>query len=235
MAILTMGGVIKRCGALLDDPANVRFTPDYLRPYIDQENESLEITLERVGVQQQQAEAIFSIPAAASSPNDLTPFFAAGGPLQYFLRPKYFDWKLQGQPDTSYSPSAAVDKLDDVPVGNLGCQQYRWTGGVILTTPSYTAVTLRIGFFALASDMYDDAAPVMRGIGNVLALQASVLVCDLNNGMGKLGARLQKNLARDKQNFCNLIVMQQQSKNIFPRSTKRGVATQISAGGSQFM
>jgi hypothetical protein len=237
MAILTLGGVTKRCAALLDDPGQRRFSSAYLAPYIDQENESLEIYLERLGVLQQESIAIFNWPAATNTNNgatnppfDLTPAFAAGQPLQWFLRPRYVEWKVQGQPDTNYDEADMVDKIDDVQIGNLGCQQYKWSGATLYLTPSFTPVTLRITFFALANDLYDPAQPVMRGIGNLLALQAATFVCSLNNQMGKLGEKLEKNLSRDKQNFTNLIQMANQAQNIFPRSTKRGVAVQISAG-----
>lgn len=220
---------------MLEDPANRRFTPDYLRPYIDQENEALQIMLERLGVQQEEAIAIFNIPAkVGDGPTDLTPYFSPGQPLQYLLRPKRLDWKIQGQLDPSYIESAAVNELDDVQQGNLGCQQYRWAGGAIQTTPSYTAVTLRVYFFALSQSIYDSASQLMRGIGFILARQVAIEVCASNNQMGKLQLRLEKSLSRDKQNFTNLIVMQQQAQLIYPRGTKRGRATQISAGGAPY-
>ena len=125
MAVLTVGQIVKRVGVLLDDPSNRRFTTAYIMPFIDQENESLEITLERLGIQQQEQIAIINLPAATAGPNgttppqDLAPFFAAGQPLQWFLRPKRIDWKVQGQPDVAYLQSDPVNELDDVQVGNL--------------------------------------------------------------------------------------------------------------------
>jgi len=241
MAILTVGDVIKSVGRRLDDPGNRRFTPDYIRPLIDDENEALEVTLARLGVQQNESIAILTLPAApvlsdgSNPPVDLAPYFAAGKPLEWFLRPKRVDWKVTGQPDTSYIQADAVDELDDVMVGNLGVQQYRWAQGSIQLTPSATPVTMRIYFYALATDVYDSATRVMRGIGNVLALQVACYICSLNNQMGKLGDKLEKTLSRDKQNFCNLIVIQQQAQNIFPRGTKRGTAAQISAGGTPYL
>jgi len=241
MAVLTVGGIIKRVGWLLDDPGNRRFTPDYIRPGIDQENEAFEIDLERMGVQQQEQIAIFNIPAAAPLPDgsnppvDLAPYFAPGQPLEWFLRPKRVDWKQTGQPDTNYDQANAVNELDDVQLGNLGVQQYRWAQGSIQLTPSYQPVTLRIYFFALSSDIYDDAQKVMRGIGFILANQVAAYIAASNNQMGKLGAKLEKDLARNKQNLSNLLVMQAQAQNIWPRGTKRGMATSISAGGTPYL
>ena len=241
MAVLTVGGIIKRVGWLLDDPGNRRFTPDYIRPGIDQENEAFEIDLERMGVQQQEQIAIFNIPAAAPLPDgsnppvDLAPYFAPGQPLEWFLRPKRVDWKQTGQPDTNYDQANAVNELDDVQLGNLGVQQYRWAQGSIQLTPSYQPVTLRIYFFALSSDIYDDAQKVMRGIGFILANQVAAYIAASNNQMGKFGAKLEKDLARNKQNLSNLLVMQAQAQNIWPRGTKRGMATSISAGGTPYL
>jgi len=241
MAILSVGDIVARVGWLLDDPGNRRFSADYIRPGIDQENEALEITLERLGIQQQEQIAIINLPAAvvlsngSNPPVDLAPYFAAGQPLQWFLRPKRIDWKVTGQPDTSYTQADSVNELDDVMVGNLGVQQYRWAQGSIQLTPSYTPVTIRVYFFALATDIYDDAQSVMRGLGYILATQVAAYIAASNNNMGKLQAKLEKNLSRDKQNLCNLLVMQAQSQNIFPRGTKRGQAAQISAGGTPYL
>ena len=241
MALMTMGDVIGRVQALLDDPAGRRFTSDYIRPYVDQENEEIQVFLERLGVQQEEQQAIFNVPAqvggsdGSTPPCDLTPYFAPGQPLQYLQRPTKVEWKVQGMPDVAYVPSDPVSSLDDVTIGNVGCQQYKWSGGAIYTTPSYTAVTFRITFLALTQTIYDSAAQVMRGTGNILALQVAAFIAALNNNMGKLQAKLDKNLSRNKQNLTNLLVMQQQSQLKVPRGTKRGRAVQISAGGNSFM
>jgi hypothetical protein len=242
MAILTVGQIVARVGWLLDDPGNRRFSSDYIMPGIDQENESLEITLERLGVQQQEQIALIALPAApppltdgSNPPVDLAPYFAAGQPLEWFLRPKRLDWKVTGQPDTSYSQANAVNELADVQIGNLGVQEYRWAQGSIQLTPSYTPVTIRLYFYALSTDIYDNAQSVMRGIGFILALQVAAVIAASNNNMGKAQAKIEKSLARDKQNLCNLLVMQAQAQNIFPRGTKRGQGVSISAGGTPYI
>ena len=241
MAVLTVGQIVKRVGWLLDDPGNRRFTSDYIMPGIDQENESLEVTLERLGIQQQEQIAIIALPAATAGPDgsnppvDLAQYFNPGQPLEWFLRPKRLDWKVTGQPDTSYVQADMVNELDDVQLGNLGVQQYRWAQGSVQITPSYTPVTIRLYFFALSTDIYDNAQSVMRGIGYILALQVASYICAMNNNMGKLADKLEKNLARDKQNLSNLLVMTAQAQNIFPRGTKRGQAAQISAGQTPYI
>jgi hypothetical protein len=240
VAILTVGQIIKRVGVLLDDPSNVRFSNAYIMPFVDQENESFEITLERLGIQQQEQIAIINLPSAtptsdgSTPPVDLAPYFAAGYPLQWFLRPKRIDWKLQGQPDTSYLQSDPVDELDDVQIGNLGPYQYRWAQGSIQLSAFYSAITIRVYFWALANDVYDNAQSVMRGIGFILATQVATLIASANNNMGKLLPKLEKNLARDKQNLSNLLVMTAQAQLIHFRGTRRGGAYPISAGGKPY-
>jgi len=58
-----MAQVNDRAAALLDDPGHRRFSSNYLRAHIDQQNEALMLTLERIGVQQQEQEAIFNLPS----------------------------------------------------------------------------------------------------------------------------------------------------------------------------
>ena len=241
MAVMTVAQIVKRVGWLLDDPGNRRFTSDYIMPGIDQENESIEIFLERLGIQQQEQTAIIALPPATTGPGgsnppvDLAQYFNPGQPLQWFLRPKRVDWKVTGQPDTSYNPANAVNELADVQLGNLVVQEYRWAQGSIQLTPSYQPVTVRIYFFALSTDIYDNAQSVMRGIGFILALQVASYICSLNNNMGKLQAKLDRNLARDKQSLTNLLVMAAQAQNMFPRGTKRGQGVSISAGGTPYI
>lgn len=235
MALWTQGDVVRRVQALLDDPAGRRFKPPYLAPYVDQEYEDILVLMERLGLQLQEQIAIFNVPAAAAAPNDLTAYFASGQPLQYLMRPKLVEWKLQGQPDTSYIPSDLVSALDDVMVGNQGWQQWTWSGGSIKTTPSYSAVTARITFDAMAPTLYDASQNISRGIGSMLALAVALFVASNNNEMGKLTPRLEKKFATTKRGFASLMVLQDQRKLRHPRSTKRGAAVQISAGGVPYI
>jgi hypothetical protein len=241
VAVLSAGDVIARVGALLDDPGNRRFRPDYVRPYLDQENSSIETFLAMLGIQQQEQIAIFDLPAATPGPNggtppfDFTPYFAPGQPLQWLLRPKRLDWKITGYPDTGYAQADPVNELDDVMMGSIGALQYRWAQGSIQTTPSFTPITVRVYFWALNTDIYDSAAPVMRGIGNLLAYQVADYICSLNNNMGKLAAKLQQSCSRDKRQFANFLIMQSQAQLIVPRGTKRGYAAQISAGNTPYL
>lgn len=236
MALLTQGDVVRRVQALLDDPAGRRFKPNYLSPYVDQENEDLLVMLETLGAQMLEQQAVINLPAATNTlPTDLTAYMGPGQPLQYMMRPKLIKWKQTGQPDTNYIESDFVNELDEVQQGNLGCQQWAWTGGAIQLTPSFLNTTIKIYFDAVAQAIYDPTAQVMRGIGNILALATAVLVCSMNNDMGKLGARLEKKLSSTKLRFSNLITMQGQIENKFPRSTKRGAAVQVSAGGTPYI
>jgi hypothetical protein len=231
MALLLMGDVIDRVGVLLDDPAHRFYSKDYIRPHVDQQNESLMIDLEALGVQQQEQIAIFNI-----GPNvtDLSPFFAAGQALQYFLRPIGVDWKVTSQPDTSYSPSVPVKELADVAPSNVGCQEYRWGAGVLQVTPSGTAVTLRVKFLALTDKVYDSAANVMRGIGFILASEAAFYIASLKNGKPTLLKALEVQKRRDRIKFAKLLVMQQQGMMIVPQGSRTATNVQISAGGVPF-
>jgi hypothetical protein len=240
MAIQSVGDVIQRVGVLLDDPSNTRFSKAYILPFVDQAIESYEISLERLGIQQQEQIAIINLPVATPTsdgscpPVDLTPQFAPGMPLQWFLRPKRIDWKLKGQPDTAYLQSDPVDELDDVQPGNLGPYQYRWAQGSIQLTANYTAVTIRVYFYALSNDYSDLSTLVMRGTGFIIATQVALKIAKLNNNMGKLAEDLKEDLSRDKQNLSNLLVQVAQAQLIHFHGTRRGTAYPISAGGNPF-
>jgi hypothetical protein len=231
MALLTMGQVNDRAAALLDDPGHRRFSTNYLRAHIDQQNESMMIALSAVGLQQQEQTAIFNIGVAVS---DLTPFFQVGQVLQYLLRPVSIDWKLEGQPDTSYAPSFPTQELIDVDPSNLGCQQYRWAGGTLQVTPSGTAVTLRVRYLALSATLFDSVQGIVMGIGFLLASMTARYVCSMNNGMGTLQKTLDTQVRRDKANLKNLFTQQRQGQNIVPRGIRRTTYPVISAGGSSY-
>ena len=232
MALLSMLQVNDRAAALLDDPGHRRFSTNYLRAHIDQQNEQMLISLCTLGLQQQEQTAIFNI---APQITDLTPYFQNGQPLQYLLRPKEIDWKITGLPDTAYNTSWPVEELDDVSPSNLGCEQYTWIGGSLQVTPSGTAVTLRIRYLALAASIVDPNQQIVLGLGFLLALMTARFVCSLNNGMGTLAKQLDADVKSNKRNVRNLFVMQQQGRNVFPRGIRRTIYPTISAGGSSYI
>lgn len=231
MALLTMGQVNDRAALLLDDQAHRRFSVNYLRGHIDQQNESMLISMTGMGVQQQEQTAIFNLNAGIS---DLTPFFQVGQPLQYLLRPKSVDWKLQGQPDTGYNDSFPVEELSDVDPSNLGCQNYRWAGGAMQVTPSGTPVTLRVRYVALNTTISDPLNQIVLGAGFLVASMVARFVCALNNGMGTLAKTLDTQVKVDRRNLKNLLVQQQQGQNIVARGIRRTTYPVISAGGSSY-
>lgn len=231
MALLLMGQVNDRAAALLDDPGHRRFSVNYLRAHIDQQNEQMLVALSTLGLQQQEQTAIFNLPVGTT---DLTPYFAPGQPLESFLRPKWMEWKVQGQPDTSYADSCPVQELADVDPSNLGCQQYRWAGGSLQVTPSGTAVTLRVRYLALVATVVDPNQQIVLGLGFLLALMTARFVCSLNNGMGALAKRLDEDVKTNKRNVRNLFVMAQQGQNIVVRGIRRTVTPVVAAGGSSY-
>jgi hypothetical protein len=231
MALLTMQQVNDRAATLLDDQGHRRFSSNYLRAHIDQQNEQMLISLSSMGLQQQEQTAIFNIPIGTT---DLTPYFQVGQPLQYLLRPKDIDWKVQGQPDTSYATSWPVDELDDVDPSNLGNQQYTWQGGFLQVTPSGTATTLRVRYLALVATIVDPNQGIVLGLGFLLALMTARFVCGLNNGMGTLAKQLDMDVKTNKRSVKNLFVVQQQKQNVFPRGIRRSTYPNVSAGGSSY-
>jgi hypothetical protein len=231
MALLTMGQVNDRAAALLDDPAHRRFSANYLRQHIDQQNEQMLVKLSSLGLQQQEQTAIFNLGVQIS---DLTPFFQVGQPLQYLLRPMSIDWKVQGQPDTSYQPSFPVQELADVDPSNLGCDQYRWAGGTLQVTPSGVAVTLRVHYLALNVSVVDPNQQIVLGIGFLLALMTARFVAAMNNGMGTLIKQLDTDIKSSRRDVKTLFTQQMQQQNIVPRGIRMTTSPVITAGGSSY-
>jgi hypothetical protein len=231
MALLLMSQVNDRAAALLDDQAHARFSREYLRSHIDQQNEQMLIKLTSMGLQQQEQTAFINLSALTS---DLTPFFQSGQPLQYLLRPVGIDWKLQGQPDTAYASSWPVDELTDVDPSSIGCPQYRWAGGTLQVTPSSSVVTLRVRYLALTATVVDPNQQIVLGLGFLLALMVARFVAALNNGMGKLTAQLDVDIKTSRRDVKSLFVQQLQKQNIVVRGVRRTAYPVITAGGSSY-
>lgn len=210
--------IVRRVGALLDDPANTRYSSDYLMPHIDQIYDEMDVDLERLGMEYLEHIAVVNI---NSNINDLTYLLADGQPLQSMKLPKEIRWKIQGQPDTSYFPSAYVDELDEVGPDSEGCLQWTFQQGSIQITPSSVALTLKIYFDAVSTNIYDPAQNVVRGTAHILSTRVAAYVASLQNGMGSLQKKLDVKADKAWTSFCKLVVMNSQSKQRVARSIHR--------------
>jgi hypothetical protein len=203
--------IIKRVGALLDDPGNTRFTAAYLTPHIDQVYEEMDVDLELMGMQYIEHVAIVNV---ASQISDLTYLIQTGQALSSMKLPKWMKWKLQGQPDTSYVKSAYVDELTEVALSSQGALEWTFQQGALQITPSSSALTLKIGFDAVSTDLYDPAQNVIRGTAHILAVRTAAYVAALRNGMGTLQKMLDAKASKDWTAFCKLVTKKNQSKQI---------------------
>lgn len=224
--------VVRRTGALLDDPSNSRFTAAYLIPFIDQVMQAMDVDLEVLGMQYVEHIAIVNV---ASQITDLTYLLASGQPLYLMKLVDGVDWKLQGQPDTSYLASDLVTELDDVAPTSVGALEYKFTQGALQITPSTSAMVLRIKYEAISTDIYDPAQGVVRGTAHIVASRTAAMVAGLKNSMGKYADRAQALADRDWTAFRSLVVMKEQSKLRGPRPIHRrswrGMMPMPSSGG----
>jgi hypothetical protein len=216
--------IVRRTGALLDDPANTRYTSAWLIPHIDQVFDEMDVDLERLGMQYIEHIAIVDV---AANTGDLTYLLADGQALATMKLPKRIRWKLQGQPDTSYSDSAYRDELDEVAQDSQGALEWVFQQGAIQITPSSAALTLKIYFDAVSTDIYDPAQNVIRGTAHILALRVAAYVASLQNGMGTLQKKLDAKANSAWTSFCKLVTMKQQSKqrvagSLHPRGRSAG-------------
>lgn len=210
--------VVKRVGVLLDDPANTRFTPAYLIPYIDQHFDEMDVDLERLGMQYIEHIAIVNVNANVT---DLTYLLADGQALASMKLPKQIRWKQQGQPDTSYRKSDQVSELDEVSEASIGALQWTYQQGAVQVTPSSVPLTLKIYFDAVSTDIYDAAQNVIRGTAHILAARTAAYIASQQSGMGTLQRKLDQKANNSWTSFCKLVAMQQQPKQRSPRPIHR--------------
>jgi hypothetical protein len=203
--------IIKRVGVLVDDPGNTRFSPAYLIPHIDQVYEEMDVDLELLGMQYVEHIAIVNVNANVT---DLTYMLANGQPLASMKLPSWMKWKLQGQPDTSYVRSAYVDELAEVALSSQGALQFTFQQGALQVTPSAVALTLKIGYEAVSTNIYDPAQGVIRGTAHILAVRVAAYVASLKGGMGSLQKMLDAKADRTWTAFCKLVTKKNQSKQI---------------------
>lgn len=210
--------IAKRVGALLDDPANTRFTAAYLIPYIDQQYDTLDVDLERLGMQYIEHIAIVDVNANVT---DLSYLLADGQALQSMKLPKKMKWKQQGLPDTAYQWSAYRSELDEVAADSIGAVQYTFQQGGLQITPSSVPLTLKIYFDAISTNIYDPAQGVIRGTAHILAARVAAYVASLKNGMGTLQKKAELEASNSWNSFCKLSTMNGQSKQRSPRPMHR--------------
>lgn len=210
--------VVKRVGALLDDPANTRYTAAYLIPHIDQIFDEMDVDLERLGMQYVEHIAIVNVNANVT---DLTYLLADGQALQGMKLPKEIWWKQQGQPDTSYLKSDYVDELDEVSQASIGAIEWTFQQGAIQLTPSSVPLTLKIYFDAVSTNIYDPAQNVIRGTAHILAARVAAYIASQQNGMGTVQKKLDMKANSAWSSFCKLVTMKQQSKQRSPRPVHR--------------
>jgi hypothetical protein len=211
-----VGDVIKRAGVLLDDPSNRKYTAAVLMPFIDGEYDELDTALERAGMQY--IETIVNLTLTPGQ-SDLSSYLADGQPLQYMKLPKWIDWKLPGDPDTLYRPSAMVDKLDYVQANNMGAWQWKNAQGSIQVTPSAGPITLNIGIDTMSTNIYDPNTGVIRGTAFILACKtASTVLQSRGDLTGKRGAFLERKATKVAGDFFEVLTLnkQQQKRSARP-------------------
>jgi hypothetical protein len=224
--------VIKRIGVLLDDPSLSSYTREYLIPFVDQEYDEMDVDLERAGMQY--IESIAAIPIAAGVA-DLVSFLGDGQPLATMKFPKYVKWKLSSQTDEYYQFSAKVQEIDEVNPANIGAWQWRNAQGSIQITPSNAAVTLKVYFDTISTNIYDPNQQVIRGTAHILAPRAAATVAALGGDLTKRQAFLQAKASRNWNAFLVLLVQQNQQENISnPPIHGRRRSQGPSAGGSSY-
>ena len=206
--------VIKRAQVLLDDPAGSIFSAAYLLPHIDMCYDELDVELENAGMQYIESIAVFDVAAGVS---DLSNLLQDGQPLATMKLPKNLRWKLQGQPDSTYSRSAFVSELSDVdPAASIGALEWRFGDGGLQVLPSSVGVTCKLYFDQMSTNVVDGTTGVVRGTAHILALDVAI---SIDQGRKGMESRLKLNSARRAKawnGFKDVLTKNNQGKKVEP-------------------
>jgi hypothetical protein len=225
--------VVKRVGVLLDDPSNSTFTREYLIPFIDQEYDEMDVEFEQAGMQYIESIAVIPLDPLTG---DLISYLGDGQPLATMKFPKYVKWKLSSQTDEYYEFSAFVEELDEVNPVNIGTWQWRNANGSIQITPSNAAITLKIYYDTISTNIYDPTQEVIRGTAHILAPRVGASVCAVAGDQAKRGPWLEKKAFKAMNKFLIVLSQQKQQKNISnPPIHGRRRTTGVTAGGSSYV
>lgn len=225
--------IIKRVGVLLDDPSNSNFTREYIIPFIDQEYDEMDVEFERAGMQYIESIAVIPIPPLTG---DLLSYLGDGQPLATMKFPKYVKWKLSSQTDEFYRLSSLVQELDEVNPANIGTWQWRNANGSIQITPSNIAITLKVYYDTISTNIYDPTQEVIRGTAHILAPRVGASICAAAGDTVKRGAWLDRKATKNMNAFLVTLVQQKQQTNISnPPIHGRRRRNGVVAGGSPYV
>lgn len=225
--------VIKRVGALMDDPSLSTFTREYLMPFVDQEYDEMDVELERNGMQYVESIAVLNVTAGTM---DLNSFLASGQPLSSMKFPKYVKWKLASQTDEFYQLSAFVQEIDEVNQSNVGTWQWRNANGSIQITPSNADVTLKVYFDTVSTNIFDPTQNVIRGTAHILVPRVCAAVCATGGDLTKRQAYFEKKAFKNWNAFLVVLTQQKAQSNISnPPIHGRRQANGPTAGGSSYV
>lgn len=224
--------VIKRIGALMDDPSNSTFTREYLMPLVDQEYDEMDVELERNGMQYIESIAVFTVPAGTT---DLSTYLSDGQPLATMKFPKYVKWKLPSQTDEFYQKSSLMQELDEVNIANIGASQWRNANGSIQITPSNQDITLKVYYDTISTNIYDPTQQVIRGTAHILAPRVAAAACSTGGDLTKRFSYFEAKANKNWNAFLVVLTQQKQQSNISnPPIHGRRRATGPTAGGASY-
>jgi hypothetical protein len=138
---MNVDGVKKTAQALCLDPNGDHSPPEIIDPLFVQAFQALLMELDDTDFAFN--EETVEIPGIAAGTRDLRDQGAAGKPLERMVDVRDVDWKLAGEPETSYRTVRPLDrKLDVDSVDYL--RSWEVTAGVLFLSPVNVAIDLRV-------------------------------------------------------------------------------------------
>lgn len=226
MSIAAVSDVVARCQTLLEDPGGKWADYNYLKGFMNQANEDLNVEMDAYNLKiNEQVTVLSSVPAGTS---DLSGYMTTGQPLENMLDPVLLEWRNVGDSDAQWRVVPRRNKVIDTTTA-AAVLSWEVRNQNIYFSPSINNVDLRVRYDQIVLDFADPTDAILRGSLNVLAYATCELVAGLRGGLAASGAPLvsffEKKLAKAKDNFESLLTKRDQR-------TRRKFARANNAGGA---
>lgn len=155
-----------------DADGNVDFCDEaYLLPHLNQAYESLLNSFATLDLSFDEED--IDIPSLPIGTSDLSPYFAAGQPLEQMVLPMSVEWKTAGDPVENFLTSRKVDQIPNLEPDTT-VPYWEFTGGVIKLQASTVLVDIRIRAEVIPQALTEGTdAITVAGLGFILAYRTA--------------------------------------------------------------
>lgn len=178
---IDLDSMVKKIQENCQDATGQWCTKSYIINTINIKADDLAAELSMLGLGYDEQRVVITLPATTG---DLSAFQATGQPLANMIRPKYIEWKLTTDPDTSYEDASPVDRLPDVDTDAIGIEAYTFLQSIVQVTPSSQPLTVRVTAIVMRANLVDDDDSVIAGTQAILCYRISSTVLTRRGNTG---------------------------------------------------